>query len=437
MGRILLLGILLATGCVSIVRPWIGVVCAYMIVILTPQNIWWWNFEEVRPFYWVAIPTMVGFIVAFLRGDLNLGLLKTRINLCIALLWLTIVVSYYFAPYVHVQSPYRWFNPEMVFSNFNKIFLFYFLATVLISDERKLGALALVITVSTIYMIYWANDQFLSGRAWGRMRGPEGILGGGIYGDENAFAMLFVTGLPFIYYLGLYVKRKSARYLLWLIIPFGWHAVFLTGSRGGLVGVAVTLVVGSLRSGKKAVTLLAIPLFLVAYVWQAGDVMKERAGTISEYEEEASSRTRLEAWEAARGMILAHPLTGVGVASFGVAFPDFSNNHPRQAHNTFFQMAAEWGILAGIIYFFITIPVLVGLWNTGRKTRLDQAGSRPLAYYVNESVLVGLLGLTVCALFLSLESYEIFYYLLILANGVLGQLKRQEHEAAFILEPGK
>jgi O-antigen ligase len=145
--------------------------------------------------------------------------------------------------------------------------------------------------------------------------------------------------------------------------------------------------------------------------------MKNRAATISEYETESSAATRLQAWDAAWGMMTTHPITGVGLTGMGPAFPVFSANKPRVAHNAFFQTGAESGILALLAYIGIFILALLALV---KKTRFEawQKGSSEdyYLYLLNEATLASLTGFAVCALFLSLNNNEIFFYLLLLAN---------------------
>ena len=152
--------------------------------------------------------------------------------------------------------------------------------------------------------------------------------------------------------------------------------------------------------------------------------MKERAGTVSEYQTETSASTRVEAWKAALGMIAAHPVTGVGLASLGPAFPDFSDKKPREAHNTALQIGAESGAVAGIMYLLLVVTSIIGLWRNGARLRTQRATGdsnreRDLLYLMNEAVLVAFFGFVVCALFLSLQMSEIFYCLCLLVNVLL------------------
>jgi putative inorganic carbon (hco3(-)) transporter len=426
--------ILLANVVVALVSPWRGFVLAYVIAIFAPQDVWWWAFEGVRPFYWIIVPALIGFGVAVLRGQVAFAQLNTRLNRCMFLLWLCFTISYYFGPYVDVFNAYRFYDPAFMFATLQKTFLTYFVATTLIDSPKKLKVMALVMVVTAVYMTYWANMQYFVYHVHGRLHGPTTLSGAGIYSDENNFALLFVVGFPFIYFLGQYLNRKVVIWLTWLVIPFSWHAVFLTASRGALLGIGAVLLAFVWRLQKKTMGLLLIGCFVAAFVWEAGDLMKNRSATITSYEQEDSASFRIEAWKASIGMMKAHPLTGVGFSSFGQAFPDFSTTPPRVAHNTFFQIGGEWGVVAGFTYLFLIFSTVNRLRKNGSKLRsLAPTDDGRIYYVLNESCLLALIGFFVCSMFLSLQGYEVFYYLLMLANATLvgsGKLLQEKEPQA-------
>jgi len=424
-GTAILYSLLAINAAVSFFRPWIGVVGAYLVAILAPQDIWWWLFSDLRPFFWVILPTLAGFGIAALRGQVDFAFFRTRVNACVAILWISAVLAYYFGPYVNVVNEWRFYDPQFMFGIFQKTYLTYFVGVALLNDSRKLKFGALVLVITTVYMTYWANAQYFLYHKYGRLHGPTTLSGTGIYADENNFAVLFVVGFPFLYYFGQYLKSRLLQWSLWPVILFSWHAVFLTASRGALLGIGSVLLLFSLRLERKTFGILIIAAFVGAFVWQAGDVMKSRSATITDYEEEDSAMGRIEAWEASSGMMAAHPLTGVGFASFGQAFPDFSDKRPRVAHNTFFQIGGEWGVIAGITYLTLLFSTINRLRKNGNRLRqlarqTDNPGNENRLYLcINEACLLGLTGFFVCSMFLSLQGYEVFYYLLVLANATL------------------
>lgn len=431
MGHLFFLGLFISVAVVSIVRPWIGVVCAYMVAVLTPQAIWWWDFGDIRPVLLVTVPTAIGVLIALARNELDWAVLRQRRNLYILILWMCFILSYYFGPYTHVGGPWRFDDPDYALAVLNKILLLYFMACLCIDTQRKLQVLFCVVAASALYLIYWANEQYLAGHVFGRLAGPVDLYGVGIYRDENNFAMLFVVAQPFLWYLGAYFKRPAVRWAIWLMIPFCWHALFLTASRGGLLGLSATTFLIALRSRHRVLGLALIPAFLFVYQYHAPSLMKQRADTISKYQEDASAEDRIEAWRAAARMIAAHPITGVGLASFGPAFPDYSAQQPREAHDTLLQITAQSGVLAGAMYVLIVLASITGLWRNGRRLRArDGPAQGGMLSYLNDAILVALCGLVVCSLFLSLQEFEIFYCLNVLANAAVYLGRKEAGEDA-------
>lgn len=425
MGKLLLALIIASAALVSLARPWIGIAAYYLLALLGPQYIWFWDFQGLRVSLVIAAAALLGFSLAALRGRYDFSFLKTKINLWLLFLWIFLDASYLLGPYVSAFDPKTGgLSPNYIFSMTNKIFLFYFCATVAVNNVKKLRWLGIVFIISVIYLIYWANHEYLIHNwahfSFGRLMGPSDIFGGNLYADQNAFAMLFVTGLPFIYFLGLGIARKWLRYALWCAIPLGWNAIFLTGSRGGLLGLGIIVLAVALLSGKKKSAVLVLLLFLAFYMWQAaGTTIERRSETITNYQRNASAEDRLQAWRAGLRMMEAHPFTGVGIGSFVHAFPDYSDKKPRVAHDTLIQFAAESGIGAGIcylmvIYYFFTRAIKIGAWCKAQEENTDVLWIKRL----NNSSAVSFAGLVICSLFLSLNTYEIFYFLLIFNNSL-------------------
>lgn len=423
MGKMLLALIIGLTVLTSLGRPWIGICSYYLLSILGPQYIWFWNFEGLRVSFMVAICSLAGVAFQLLKKNYDYGFLLNRQSFWLAVLWLCVVFSYFGGPYVDSFNS-SGLRPEQLLALTNTIYLFYFCAAIEINELRKLRYLAIVFAASTLYLAYWANNQYFT-QNWfqfnmGRLMGPRSVDGGSIYGDENNFAMLFVTGIPFIFYMGWELQKKWQRYLLWALIPMGWHAVFLTGSRGGLLGLGVTVLLTVFLAGRKFLALPLIVLFIVFFQWQAGDVMKQRSDMIVDYNGESSAETRIIAWKGGLRMMAAHPFVGVGLGSFVTALPRFIESKPKVAHNTLIQFAAESGLGAGVAY----LAIIIGFFLNSRKIRAwcresEDTQDKTLIERYNNASTVSFAGLIVCSLFLSLNTYEIFFVLLIFNNALL------------------
>ncbi len=432
MGKILLYLILALTTLFTLINPFIGVSAYYLLAILGPQYIWWWVFGTARISFLVGGITLVSIFSRLLTGRLNTKFLFTKINFFIFLLWLAIAISYFFGPYVD-DPRFKIFPPDKLFIDSIKIFFFYLLSSLVISDFRKIKLFSLIIVFSALYLTYWANMQYIN-HNWhqfnmGRLQGPISIYGTSIYKDENVFAMLFVTAIPFLaispLLLDKYFKPKILRFSFWLSIPFSIHAIFLTASRGGLLGLFSISFCASFFSRKKIFFIfLVVPLLILFYNWQAGDIMKHRSETIEQYQQESSAQQRLHAWIGGLRMIEKYPITGVGLGSFITALPDFYPTNPRVAHNTLIQFTAESGLLAGFSYIMIIILFYKNSFYILR--RLNCFSEDQDIFHlkmINIANTISFTGLIICSIFLSLNFYEIFFYLLLINNNSYQLLK--------------
>ena len=424
MGSFITLGVLAIIGLTAIFMPWIGIAAAYLIGILNPQSIWWWNFEGIRPVYWVLIPTLLGVAIKGLRGQILWSNLNNTRVFCLLLIWVTGMVSWWLAPYsvtLATEGELGTRGAGFILETISKIILLAMVGTVCVRSQRQISAMAFVMLISGLYLTWWINNRYLFQGAWGRIGGPVAIDGSGIYADENLFGTLFVVLFPFVWYAAIAVKRIWLRWAILLIVPFVWHGVFLTGSRGALLALGAAMMVIALRMKSRSLGLGLIILFAVAFFWQAGDTMKERAAGIDEYSEDASATGRLDAWEAGGRMMLANPLTGVGPGAFLRAFPDYSQRQPLQAHNTFVQFGSEFGPIALVAVAVMLVSCIRSLWRIKFAGELKESAVLDPNLLVREATIAAITGLTVSALFLSLQLFEVMYFLVFMTNVLVAQ----------------
>lgn len=429
MGKIALYLVLAAISIVALRRPWIGIVGTYFFIVSSIGVVFHWWFTGVEPVKLIMIPTIVGSVLAVLNGSVRLSALKSKQNFLICVLWVAIAISYFFGAYVRADSEFFVFPAPVVFGWVNTMFITYFLAALLIDSEKKVQYFVFVIFVSAIFHTYLINKTYLLEGLGpvGRIGAPRAPQGGGLYGDENNYAMLFVIGQPYLFYLSYMFKKKFWRYACWLVIPFTWHAIFLTGSRGGLLAAIFLIGIFSIRTKNKILPFVAIILFVIAFVTQSGDIMSGRARTIASYQEDASAMGRIEAWKAAIEMAKDHPFTGVGIASFTAAFPSYSFGIPREAHNAFFQLLGETGVLGATAYMLLCLICISELMRT--CYRMEKSGAANIhnkMYLINEALLLSFLGLIVCSSFLSLQYFDVFYMLCALVHAKKNIAKDQE-----------
>jgi len=422
MGSIIVLALLAGVGFTALFLPWVGVAGAYLIGILNPQSIWWWSFEGLRPVYWVLLPTLVGVVLMGVRGKLRWEALANVRVVCMLVIWLTGMVSWWLAPYsltAAAEGEYDTRAAAFIMENLSKIVLLALIATVCVRTPKQLRAMAAVMLLSGLYLTWWINDRYFFNGAWGRLGGPMALDGSGTYVDENFMGTMLVATLPFAWYAAFAARRLWLRLALWLSIPFIWHGLFLTGSRGALLALGAAMLVIVVRMKRRSLGIALVVLFAIAFVWQAGEVMKNRAASIDDYSEDVSATGRLEAWEAGGRMMVNNIVTGVGPGAFLRAFPDFSDSQPRQAHNTFVQFGAEFGLFAFIATAVLLGSCIASLWRIKPVGLFGTTEPVDSDVYMREATLAAIFGVTVSALFLSLQLFEVMYFLVFMSSALI------------------
>lgn len=220
------------------------------------------------------------------------------------------------------------------------------------------------------------------------------VHGLGILNDPNDFGQALVMCLPLLALA--WRPRQPLRNAVIVGLPMGLmlYAIYLTHSRGALLGVAVLGLMalrgwlGSLRTA----VIGALGLVLAMGLGLAGG---REFST-----QEQSAGQRIEAWYDGLQMFRENPL-------FGVGYGAFTDYHPLTAHNSFVLCFAELG-LVGLLPW---VALLVLAWRElGQVAGLAPPGSTEAR--MADALRMALLGFLACAWFLS-RTYQPLLYLLL------------------------
>ena len=239
---------------------------------------------------------------------------------------------------------------------------------------------------------------------------------GATYYDENDFAMVIVLGVPFMWYFMREARNPIVKLGLLGLLPLSAHAVMVTFSRGGFLGLAASMLVVAFREKNRALGGAMIAGGVVFFLLFAGADYRNRIHSINTYEEDRSATGRLESWGAGMKMATKNPFFGVGLKRYMNAFPYYSNFQPRVAHNSWVQLGAECGLVAVACYAALIVLTIQALRRvesrlvklTGESARLSECLARILG--------AAIVGYLVCGFFLSMEDFEGFYILVAMAQ---------------------
>lgn len=299
-----------------------------------------------------------------------------------------LVSAVIFFGYILVRAS---FSPVVYLARFDiysvmaGLVIYFLTATVLTDSKPRLLILTCLIVVALGHVVVGAI-QFRNGDNWMPIsflqRFDYGHRASGFYGCPNHLAgLLEVVGI-----FGLSITLWS-RWPVWSKLLIGYVAlvcyvgVVLTASRGGYLGVLMSLLVFAglslriagaaesalrLRIGAGAFVLAALAAVAVFMVIQKSDYLSDRTRTVID-----NKNIRLDFWQAALKQWQLSPVIGTGSGTYLFYGRKFRNEtvqmDPVYVHNDYLQLLAEYG-LAGLATFlpFLLLHLRRGLITARR-----------------------------------------------------------------------
>jgi O-antigen ligase len=263
-----------------------------------------------------------------------------------------------------------------------------------------------------------------------------GRFGIGYTLDPNTTAALFVMALPFVIVRATRGKSQLLISLLGTVLLS--YGIVLTGSRGGLLGLAAGLIVLAAhlkvwRHPAVLVSLLTLSMGLALIlpsdtasrltdVWRGDDYNV------------TSEEGRLFIWKRGMTYAIENPLLGVGVGAFpyreGTVKAERglrgAGAHMTEAHSIVVQVVAELGFVGG----GALLLALAFAWGAlaSNLTKLTKVGGRTKTFAIFSNELSAasacLVGTIVCSLFLSIAYSALTYFVLAISISLTVSAKR-------------
>ena len=258
---------------------------------------------------------------------------------------------------------------------------------------------------------------------------------GGPIGEPNRYAQILLVLLPLAYFKARREPKRGLRLLLFGCGALILGGVLLTYSRGAFVTLValVALLVATRSVRLRTLALLAAALIAAVVALAPGYVLRmaslqEAPGLLQgarASQSEVVMRSRLTEMLAAWSVFVDHPVFGVGPGQYEPVYSTRYMSNPdiafkeigraRRAHNLYFELAAETGIL-GLASFLTLVGVIqVRLWRAWRRWRGEKEELAGLAL----GFFIAICGYLVSALFLHLSYQRYFWLLLGLAAAAL------------------
>jgi putative inorganic carbon (HCO3(-)) transporter len=183
----------------------------------------------------------------------------------------------------------------------------------------------------------------------------------------NSLAGYLNLVIPFAIGYTLLAKRRSRLMLGMTCLCTASAALYLTGSRGGLVafaGIAFSSVVFVLLyfrpSGAKLFRGLLAIILAGVIVLLLTPRQSEQSSRLQEVDD-FTEITRLALWATAASVFVEHPLLGAGYGTFRSLYDDYLpqiEGGQLDAHNIYLQLLAETGVLGFFAFLALMVAFL-------------------------------------------------------------------------------
>jgi len=310
--------------------------------------------------------------------------------------------------------------------------LLFIVASGAVRSVKQLRMFMWLFVACACVLVLHGHWQLRDGIGW---TGSEPIQGritySGIFNDPNDMGLLFVVCVAFVLYLPETTTSKLARLALFAALGWLLYGVYLTNSRGTMLGTLTVIGFKVWRrygySALIAGGALAVPVLLATTRLAEMDA------------DEASAEGRLDAWYEGLLLMMQYPF-------FGVGFSNFSDHHTLTAHNSLVLAMTELGLVGYPIWLAFVGYSGYMLYRLSLAPESPRSAADPDVVGVEIAASRGLyaasLGFAVGAFFLS-QSYKYVLFLMcglavgrfIGANAATGELWSCTIKSALIKWP--
>lgn len=317
--------------------------------------------------------TGAGTIILLLRKQIYLH--KTILWLLGGFILLNIVSSIFSLDAINsVIGLYGRYTGSLMFISSWGLFIILVWNAINQDEKRRLTLLRLLtfdgLAVAVLGILQYFNFAYYSGNSdYTRTIIPSFI------GNQNFFAMFLLAILPAVIVLWQHAQSKVAKYYLVLTGVVIIWAMILSGSRGGILGLAAMaitfLFISVIRKYPKQYIVGILGALLLATGFYFGFFANVRSDTIqgSGLASDYTIQSRYVIWSNTLKLIADRPWLGTGPGNFFIAFEKLNNTalsgNERfdDAHNLVLHIASTAGLPALILFLCLIGVVIFAAWR--------------------------------------------------------------------------
>ena len=269
------------------------------------------------------------------------------------------------------------------------LFLLYLLAVSFRVSERELSHIGVFAIVGGIVAAAYTDYIYSQGVSLYGVTGRASLISGERGTDPNQFATSLLLPLGLVLGRFLTARRWLERLLLLCATLVIGTSLYLTMSRGALVGLVIMVLSylyhtrANWRAWLPATALGLVVIWLPDQFFQRLDMPYE-----------AASAGRLDIWRVGFRALREYGIVGAGLSNFPFAYDEFAGyqygfqDYTRGAHNIFLGMWVELGIVG----LFFMMAAITSQLRSVRAWRREVAEERDPHLLAVESVCLGVLA---------------------------------------------
>ncbi|MEM7310411.1 MAG: putative O-glycosylation ligase, exosortase A system-associated [Planctomycetota bacterium] len=382
-------------------RPYIGLLVFSWLAYMRLQDLTWGFARGIRWSYYVAILMLVGYM---LKPKERWFLVEVRSLIMVGLVLVIGMGLIASSPTAEIFTRYI---------EYIKIVGIALFTTSVVKNREHLRILMWVISLSLGFYGVKTGLWVVVTGGGKVLQGPGGMLA-----DNNDFAMAMAMSVPLLFQIGMTEKREIIRRAFLFSVPMTVIAVGATYSRGGFLSVGLAIGILVWRSRNRVVGILIGVLIAIVAVLSMPDSYKERLATLRNPQEEGSAAGRLRAWGVATNMAKDNPFFGVGFGQFRQNWLKYCADPTPQekvgkavivAHSSYFQIWAECGTPALILYLSMLGLSFLSIWRTRRMAKTRYFSSWILSYATMFEA--SLAAFVVGSAFLNRAHFDLLYHM--------------------------
>ncbi len=346
--------------------------------------------------------------------------------------------------YVFYQGSYK---KSRLFDNKQSRLYFYLLAVMIISIPfayYRRGAFGFIFTqyISTVfYFVLFQkiidSQEKLTSILWTTCFGTglyllTAIQRGNVEGGRLTFGEMFdpndlaFYALSFMPFNLLFISKNEPiwkRLASSANIAISVLTVLMTGSRGGLVALAIVIIMMFAAKSsiiKTSYKLIIAVITIMVLLYGGAKVDLSRYETMTKISDDYNvwdETGRIAVWKRGIALMLSYPITGVGVSCFGEAIGQERIERGIQEiwqapHSSLIQIGAETGLVGLALFLLLSFNA----YRVFAKVKLVSDASH--YWKIGEFAKIGFAGHFVTSMFLS-QAYSIYWVYFIALSAVL------------------